>query len=270
MRRGAFLGLCASALGLAGCQVIEPVWQTFTSETGKANDMFLKPFRSTTFMSWNIRAGRGLDGVRDIARAAAVIKDADADFVALQEVDRGTRRANGVDQLAALAEATGLVPSWGKALDHDGGEYGVALLSRVAPQRVRLVPLPRLGKETERRVLLVADFPELRIGVTHLSLDEAERLAAVREIRAYIDPEHPFFLAGDWNDVPAGATVRALRGPFAVLSGFAPTFPANGPARCLDYIAVSRRHRARFETVTHEVLDESVASDHRPVVVRVR
>ena len=119
-------------------------------------------------------------------------------------------------------------------------------------------------------MLLVADFPELRIGVTHLSLDEAERLAAVREIRAYIDPERPFFLAGDWNDVPAGATVRALRGPFAVLSGFAPTFPANGPARCLDYIAVSRRHRARFETVTHEVLDEAVASDHRPVVVRVR
>lgn len=57
MRRGEFLGLCASALGLAGCQVIEPVWQTFTSETGKANDMFLKPFRSTTFMSWNLRAG---------------------------------------------------------------------------------------------------------------------------------------------------------------------------------------------------------------------
>ena len=37
-----------------------------------------------------------------------------------------------------------------------------------------------------------------------------------------------------------------------------------------DYIAVSRRHRARFEHVSHEVLPQTVFSDHRPVVVTLR
>ena len=40
-------------------------------------------------------------------------------------------------------------------------------------------------------------------------------------------------------------------------------------AGLFDYIAVSQRHRMRFEHVDCEVLDEPVASDHRPVRVTV-
>ena len=266
MRRGCFLGLLA---GLAGCQVVEPVWQIFSSEAGKANDMLLSPFRTTRIMSWNIRAVLGMDGVRDISRAAAVIKDVGADFVAVQEVDRNTRRSGGVDQVAELEKGTGMVATWCKAIDHDGGEYGIALLSRSAPIGVRRIELPRLGK-TEQRMLLLAEFPECFMGVTHLSLNAGERLAAVEVIRGYLNPEKPFFLAGDWNDVPGSETIQGLRKSFAVVSGFDKTFPAPEPRSCIDYIAVSRRHRARFEHVSHEVLPQGVISDHRPVLATLR
>ncbi|MGN0847426.1 MAG: endonuclease/exonuclease/phosphatase family protein [Kiritimatiellia bacterium] len=269
MRRGEFLGVLAAAACLVGCQVVEPVWNSFSSELGKAGDMFVKPFQSLTIMSWNIRAGLGMDDIRDISRAAAVIRSAGADVVALQEVDRNTLRSGGVDQVAELERATGMVATWCKAIDYDGGEYGVALLSRVPPLKVRRAQLPRLG-QTEQRVLLVAEFPEFSVGVTHLSLDAGERIASVDVIREFASPEKPLFLAGDWNSPPRGDFFQKIRGAFAVLSGYDKTFPAPEPNVCIDYIAVSRRHRARYEHVSHEVLPETVASDHRPVVVRVR
>ncbi len=269
MKRGEFLGLLAAAACLAGCQVVEPVWQSFASEAGKAGDMFVKPFQSLKIMSWNIRAGLGMDNVRDIARAAAVIKSVEADVVALQEIDRFTKRANGVDQLAELEKGTGLVGTWCKAIDFEGGEYGVALLSREAPLRVQRIKLPLLGKN-EQRVLLVAEFAEYAIGVTHLSLLPEERMAAAEVLRNFAASPKPFFLAGDWNDVPTSEALRKIRNSFALLSGREPTYPAPKPDRCIDYIAVSRRHRARYENVTHEVLPEAVVSDHRPVVVSVR
>ncbi len=269
MKRSEFLGLLAASACLSGCQVVEPVWQMFSFEAEKAGDMFVKPFRDFKIMSWNIRAGLGMDGVRDISRAVAVIKSAEVDVVALQEIDRFTKRANGVDQLAELEKGTGLIGTWCKAIDYDGGEYGVALLSREAPLGVRRVKLPLLGKN-EQRVLLVVEFAEYFIGVTHLSLLPEERMAAAEVLRNFVASDKPFFLAGDWNDEPRSDSIRKIRNSFALLSGVEPTYPSPKPDRCIDYIALSRRHRARYEHVTHEVLPEAVVSDHRPVVVSIR
>jgi len=44
-------------------------------------------------MSYNVRSGKGMDGVRDIERVAKVIKDAKADVVAVQELDSMTNRS---------------------------------------------------------------------------------------------------------------------------------------------------------------------------------
>lgn len=269
MRRRDFLGLSTGLLAMGGCQLVEPVWNSFTAEVGKANDMLVKPFRSLRIMSYNIRAGRGMDDKVDISRAAAVIKRAGADFVAVEEVDRNTRRSGNVDQVEALSQGTGMVATWCKSIDHDGGEYGIALLSREEPLGVRRIELPLLGKN-ELRMLLLAEFPECLMGVTHLSLKEDERLASVDVLRSFITPDKPYFLAGDWNDRIGSDFIRRLRVSFALLSGGDPTYPAPTPDRCIDYIAVSRRHRARFEHVSHEVLDEPLVSDHRPIVVTLR
>lgn len=265
-------GLSLALLLAAGCRAWDfmakcPVVQMVTHETGQAVDMASEPFRQLTVMSWNLRAGLGMDGVRDVSRAGEVIRRENPDVVALQEIDRKTGRSQGVDQLARLAEITGLHATWCKTIDFDGGEYGIALLSREAPLRVQRVPLPGGG---EPRMLLLAEFQRHWVGVTHLPLGEKDRLECVPVLRGALDPAKPLFLAGDWNDVPGSPLLEKIRLPFAILSGFDVTFPSDSPDRCLDYIAVTRRHRARYEHVERKVLPESTISDHRPVWVKVR
>ncbi|MGN0852432.1 MAG: endonuclease/exonuclease/phosphatase family protein [Kiritimatiellia bacterium] len=256
--------LCAGGLLLpSGCQL----WQMVSAEVDQAADMAAAPFRSVTVMSWNLHAGQGLDGVRDLARIAQVIVREKPDVVALQEVDRGTRRSGGVDQLAELGRLTGFRTTWCKTIDHQGGEYGIALLSRDEPLAARRIELPVAG---EPRCLLLADFPRYRVGVTHLPLRAADRMACLPVLRAAIADDLPLILAGDFNAAPDSAFIEKLRLPFAIVSGFDKTYPADDPDRCIDYVAVSRRHRARFDKVAHRVVPEAVFSDHRPVVVTLR
>ena len=49
-------------------------------------------------LTYNIHHGQGTDGKFDYARLAEIIVKLRPDLVALQEVDRGTRRASGLDQ----------------------------------------------------------------------------------------------------------------------------------------------------------------------------
>lgn len=261
-RRACIAGLLGLAL-LAGCQVLQIV----QGETQSAIDMVSAPFKNVSLMTYNVRAGLGTDGVRDIARAAAVIAEAGPDVVALQEVDRRTDRAGGVDQLAELERLTGLHGTWCKTADLPGGEHGLAVLSRAVPLKVRTVDLPSTDGKC---LLLVCEFAEYRFGAVHLPRSAEDRLACAPKLRALVGGEKPFFLAGDWNDVYGSPLVRDLRQSFSIVSGFEPTTPASEPTRCTDFVAVSRRHRPRFEHVTHGVVPETVASDHRPVWVKLR
>jgi len=248
---------------LAGCGVL----RIFQGECASLGEWASAPFKHVTVLTWNLHAGRGLDGTNGIARAAAVIKDSGAHVVALQEIDRDTARSGHVDQLAELERLTGYRATWCKTLDFDGGEYGIALLSKDEPASVRTISLPGAA---EARKALLAEFPEYNVLVTHLSLDEAERQASIPLLRSAFTAEKPLFLAGDLNDTPNSPFIQALRGPFALLSRTTPTFPADHPVKCLDYVAVSRRHRTRYEKVTAEVLDVPAVSDHRPVRVTCR
>src|SRR5688572_255745 len=55
-------------------------------------------------LTYNVHHGEGTDGKVDLPRIAAVIKAADPDLVALQEVDNKCRRSGKVDQTAELAK----------------------------------------------------------------------------------------------------------------------------------------------------------------------
>src|ERR1700724_2661395 len=80
-------------------------------------------------LTYNIHHGEGTDGRFDLSRLARVMKSVQPDVIALQEVDRGTERSGGVDQLAELARLTDMHAEFGKAMDYSGGGYGVAWLS---------------------------------------------------------------------------------------------------------------------------------------------
>jgi len=228
-------------------------------------------------ISYNVAHGVGMDARLDLARVGRVIAGLKADFVCLQELDRYVPRSGNIDEPAFLAASSGMVATFARAIPLAGGEYGVGILSRRAPERVERLPLP--GKEA--RVLLLCDFGDKVIGTMHFSVDaEEERTASVAIVRAAVEryaKRKPVFLTGDWNSLPDSPVVRAL-GEFMTV--FSPTDgqtyhgrPVCGPDKqpldmkrfCIDYIAVDTAHSARFVPLAGRIVPDRIASDHAPV-----
>ena len=156
-------------------------------------------------MSYNIRNGIGIDNIQDIDRIARVILREAPDLVALQELDSATLRVDGRYIPGELGRMTGMHATFGRAIGFAGGSYGIGLLSRTEPLAVRSIPLP--GRE-EARVLLMAEFPDYTVCITHLSLTPEDRLASLPIIREATDTcRKPVLLAGDFNTGNAAAVL---------------------------------------------------------------
>lgn len=228
-------------------------------------------------MSYNIHHGEGTDGKLDLERIAKVIKDAKVDLVAVQEVDRNTRRTRGVDQAADLARLTGMQGTFGKAMDYSGGEYGQAVLSRwplIEPKTHRLPTTP----PREQRVALEVKvrppgLPELTFVGTHLDhvRDETDRVAQARDLNRLLVRKDagPTILLGDMNAQPDSQPMRILLEHWNDTSGkeLVPTCPAEKPTIKIDWILLLKGHRWRV--VSSTVIEEKAASDHRPIVAEL-
>lgn len=223
-------------------------------------------------LTYNIHIGRGLDGRYDLARIARVIREADADLVALQEVDRGTRRSQGDDQAAELARLLpGYTPFFAQAMPHDGGSYGVCVLSRLPVQSTRAVSLPGGGGCEPRAAAVLevtfAGAPLTFVG-THLENANREmrlRQAQVLEAAVPLAPDARAILAGDFNAPPDQAALAPLTNRWRVTWAGPPglSYPAGAPEIAIDHVWA---HPAAWaEGVRCEVIAEPAASDHRPV-----
>ena len=230
-------------------------------------------------LTYNIHHGEGTDRKLDLARIARVISDAKPDLVALQEVDKKTRRTRGVDQPDELAKLTGMNGAFGRGIDFEGGEYGNAVLSRFNIDSTAVHALP-VKEGEERRCALVVTVrpwdagPQVVFVATHLNhRDEAERVREVEAIhRVLADEKRPTILAGDLNSRPATPPVQRFAGAWLDAAGAAKaesslTFPSDKPVRRIDYVLL--RPAAQWRVVETAVLDEPVASDHRPMLAVV-
>ena len=108
-------------------------------------------------VSYNIQYGFGADGRYDLARAIGAV--ADADIIALQEVERFWKRSNEDDQPELIAGccpiitgSTGRPSTWMPAIARPDGrivnrrrQFGTMLLSRlpIAWSRLHLLPMRR-------------------------------------------------------------------------------------------------------------------------------
>ena len=226
-----------------------------------------------TVLSYNIHHGAGTDGKLDLERIARIIREQQSDLVALQEVDVKARRSGGIDEAAELGRLTGMNVVFGKAMDFEGGGYGQAILSRWPIEEHTVHQLPqRTGREP--RILLVTTIEnpngELIFASTHLDHQiepvRVEQAEAINRILIQ-EKKNPVLLAGDFNAVPESDPMKVLLKLWTDTAGdaAAPTIPARNPRSRIDYILVAPTDNDLWKTVRSEVLNEPVASDHRPV-----
>lgn len=225
---------------------------------------------SLRVMTFNIQSGRhGLESV------AALVNASSPDVVALQEVDRFTRRAGGVDQVEVLSRLTGLRFShFFRTTSMHGGDYGLAVLSRYPLSGLDARELPTRGAEPRAvgRAVVEAPSGPVALYVTHLSnlpfrgKLRAEQAQAVLSFMG--EREGPSLLCGDFNDGERSSALQrvrhALEDAFARAGrGKATTYPMGiFPEARLDYVFTSDGLRASDAWVVREL-----ASDHFPVVV---
>lgn len=219
-------------------------------------------------MSYNIRNCRGLDNIYDIQRTADVIRNSDADIIAIQEVDSVTRRSKGVDIADTLAILCKMHAYYSTAIEYDGGKYGVAILSRKKAIATYRAALP--GRE-EKRTILIAEYPELTFACTHLSLNEEDRMASLEIIDSIAkECKKPFIIAGDLNDNPQSPFIKELSRNWKIIApNEEPTFPADKPNVTIDYIAAIKECERDIESVDSKVIEEPTASDHRPIITTI-
>ena len=229
--------------------------------------LFLGACQSETtlhFMSYNIRNGKGMDEVFKLERVITAIQKQNPDIIALQEVDSVTTRCNGDYVLGTIADSTGMYASYAPAIDFQGGKYGVGLLSKEKPVSRSHYQLP---DREEQRTLLVVEFEKYVFCCTHISLTPEDQLLSLPIIRQLTEAfQKPVFIAGDMNAHPDSEFIKGLSADFKVITTMTePTFPADKPTETIDYIAVRQADAAKIEVLKHEVINEPLASDHRPI-----
>ena len=237
--------------------------------------------KSLTIMTYNIHHANppAFKDSIDVDAIAQVIVQQRADLVAVQEVDvRTNRSGKDVDEAAELARKTSMHYYFAKSIDHDGGSYGIVILSKYAIKNPHTHRLPTLeGSGGEPRVLATATIEiepgrSIVFGCMHLDAqrNDTNRLLQIGAISSILKEEKlPVIIAGDLNAEPSSEVIsildRQLRRTCVEGCGF--TIPEDKPTKTIDYIAFSPR--AAFKVLEHRVIEQTYASDHLPVVAVV-
>ncbi len=224
-------------------------------------------------LTYNIHHGRGADGKVDIERIAGVIRSANPDLVALNEVDKNVSRSGNVNQPVELGRLCEMRPVFEKNIDYDGGEYGNAILSRFPVSETENIHLPSEYEGEQRGMLAVrVELPgnrKVRFAATHLDYrpDDTERIRSAKTIEKLVEQRFApdrFVIAGDLNATPASQVVERFSRSWTV-SRSDPTYPASDPQKQIDYVLW--RPASAWRVISTNVLDAPTASDHRPVLV---
>lgn len=246
--------------------------------------------REIRVITYNIHHGEGTDGKIDLPRIAKVLLAERPDVVALQEVDQNTRRSGRVDQPAELARLTSMAVVFGHNIDYDGGGYGTAVLTRLPVRSSESVKLKSFYTSTpqhaeQRAVQIIElgepDSPTLLFLCTHLDYrpKDDERFNSAVTINDLMRKraEAPAIIAGDFNAMPESRVIREFAMEWKIVGrdgdNINPqsallTFPSSKPNRWIDDVMV--RPAARWQVIEARVLDEPVASDHRPALAVLR
>ena len=247
-----------------------------------------------TVASYNMRKAVGTDRRRNPDRVLAVLKEIDADVVALQEADKrmggrgsamphelidghgmytpvsfGVRHNRLLEKLPGGLHAERLM----KLDTRNIGWHGNALLvkAHVGVIDVHAIELPTLEpRGAILAELLVGDRPIRVIGM-HLDLSglwRKRQMRAILDLVAKRPQAMPTVLMGDTNEWRDEAGfLRELNGSYRV-APTGPSFHSRKPVAALDRIIVD--HRLGIEAAgVHTSAASRKASDHLPIWARL-
>lgn len=195
---------------------------------------------SLSLASYNIHRCFGTDGRYAPERTAEVIDALDADIVGLQEVDMRLL-VDGRAQLDFLAATLSFDAVAGPNIKGRRGKFGNALLTRWPVRAVYRSDLSVRHYEPRGAIVteLDVDGQPLRVVVTHLGLNAAERRLQVRHLLGALDEVSqgiPTIIMGDFNEWrPTRGALRAIDRRFGI-SLMPRTFPSRLPLLPLDRI----------------------------------
>lgn len=219
--------------------------------------------------TYNVHGCVGNDGQRDVKRIARVLRELNADVIALQEL---ACPGESEGPIALLAELTHMSAIWTPLRSDADTHYGNALLSTLPILSKRTLDLSFEQNEPRSALDVYLDMHgvQLRVIATHLGLRPRERRHQVQRILdlAAHTPDVTTILLGDINEWwMGGRPLRWLHRHFG-RSRSLRTFPAVFPVFALDRVWVHPVGVLR-EVHVHHSSDARCASDHLPVVAEL-
>lgn len=219
--------------------------------------------------SYNIHYGYDRPWHFTLDEIARTIEDEQVDVIALQEVDTGRLTSYAVDDVRYLSRRLRMNAAYLPTVEH---LTGIALLYKGPEVEFDTQLLSSLQEQTGiiHAPLEVDDRP-LHAFAIWLGLDNEETDRQIGEALEFIGGRAPASFGGDFNNGPDSSVATSIRqagfeDPFTTL-GIDPaplTDPAIHPTRRIDFVWL------RGLTPGSAWVSESLASDHRMVVVEVQ
>lgn len=233
-------------------------------------------------LSYNIRHAQGVDKTTSIERIARVIAEQKPDLVALQEVDKNSKRSGAIDMAKELGALLNMEYRFGKTRNMKGGEYGLAVLSRLPIIETNIHKLPK-GGEDRIGLEIIVDHHGQRLSFVSLHLDwklEDIRMKQTQTLLSLLEERtDPVILAGDFNAPRYHASMKLLEddgwtvlekndgSPIRTFHGEkGRAVSATSEREEIDYIVLKGFNTPK---VTHGVVQELIASDHRPIYAEI-
>jgi endonuclease/exonuclease/phosphatase family metal-dependent hydrolase len=232
-------------------------------------------------VTYNVHRCKGLDGRVRPDRVAKVLKEIDADIVALQEVVCIPGGEPEGDQAHYIAREIGADFLFGENRKLWGGAYGNVVLSKLPMKTVKNHDLSVRGRE--RRGCLHIDVElagrvlhvfNVHLGTAFLERRKQGRQLAGLDILLNNELKGPRLLLGDFNEWAPGLTTKLLRAHMQSVDikkhlRRRRTYPGVLPMFHLDHIY----HDESMEVVgltLHRTRTALVASDHLPLIAEFK
>jgi endonuclease/exonuclease/phosphatase family metal-dependent hydrolase len=232
-------------------------------------------FRIATY---NTHKSRGMDGRIRPSRVAEVLRELDADVIALQEVASLSGGRREQNQAQYLADAVGFRFYLGETRKWRGATYGNIVLSRYPVKEVMVYDLTASRREPRgciRCDLEVAPHKIVHVFNVHLGTGYLERrrqarLLMSKDVLLSPDLKYPRLVIGDFNEWTQGLVSRVLQHEFESVDiklhlNRKRTYPGVLPIMHLDHMYFDRELILQ-EFLLHRSRKALIASDHLPLM----